>query len=168
MISSLKRNTYGFTLVEIIVTLLLMSIIAATVLGRAISTQEIDLSSATDKVRVHVLYAQSMAMKYGDRIWGVACQADPNQYWLFSGTDPNNGANQVRLPGEHNIMVSLSDLGVSMNAFDLFFDRIGKPYTASTDETTNTPVSAANPLSLTITAGDSRVLNITPETGLIQ
>jgi len=168
MIPSFKRNTCGFTLVEIIVTLLLMGIIAATVLGRAISTEQIDLSSATDKIRIHILYAQSMAMKYGDRIWGIRCQADPNQYWLFFGTNPDNSANQVRLPGEQNVMVSLSELGVSMNAFNLFFDRIGKPYTAYTDETNNSPVSAANPLSLTITAGDSRTLTITPETGLIQ
>jgi hypothetical protein len=75
----------------------------------------------------------------------------------------------VLLPGEQNTQINLSDLGLDPMAlpFTLFFDRVGKPYTAYTDETTNTPL--ANNLTLTISAGaQSRTLTVIPETGLVQ
>jgi hypothetical protein len=51
--------------------------------------------------------------------------------------------------------------------FIVFFDRIGKPYTAYTNETTNTPL--AGQLTITVTAGSqNRPITITPETGLIR
>jgi hypothetical protein len=55
-----------------------------------------------------------------------------------------------------------------MTAFTVFFDVNGRPYTAYTDETTNTTVSA--PLSITvdsIPAGNPGTFEIAPETGFI-
>lgn len=50
------HRTAGFTIVEIIVVLLLMSILAATVLGRSVTTAGVNLSAAADKEigRAHV------------------------------------------------------------------------------------------------------------------
>ena len=157
----MQRNQHGFTLVEITVVLVLMAIISAYVIGRSINTEQIDLAAQTDKIRVQIRYAQAMAMKRSDAIWGITC--DTNQYWLFQ---TNIGTPEL-LPGEQNAQITLSDLGVNMSAFTLFFDRIGKPYTAYTDETTNTPLDSD--LTITISAGGpSRTIRVIPETGLAQ
>jgi hypothetical protein len=55
-----------------------------------------------------------------------------------------------------------------MSDFTLFFDRFGRPYTAYTDETTNVPLGP-DPLSITISAnGQTRTIQVIPETGLVQ
>ncbi len=176
MNGALKPNDGGFTLVEIIAVLLLMSIIAATVLGRAINTQQIDLAGQTDKIRNHYRYAHSMAMKYGDTVWGFRCDNDnPREYWIFRLSvpiadpvnDPNLPANQIRLPGETELKVNLTQKGVAMDKFTIFFDKYGRPYDSYTDETINTP--RENPLTVSVVAGThQRILTITPETGLIR
>jgi prepilin-type N-terminal cleavage/methylation domain-containing protein len=176
---SRKRYDFGFTLIEIIAVLLLMSIIAATVLGRSINTENIDLAAQMDKVRNHYRYAHSMAMKYGDAVWGFRCANDnPREYWIFRldppvadpVNDPNLPGNQVQLPGETDLKVNLTSKGVSMVKFTIFFDRFGRPYLSYNDETTNTPLP--NPLSISIftTSADPIVRSflLTPETGLIQ
>jgi len=65
------RRPSGFTIVEIVVVLLLMSILAATVIGRSITSSDLDLNSATDKIRNQIRYAQSQAMKRTDAVWGM-------------------------------------------------------------------------------------------------
>ncbi len=165
---SRKRYDSGFTLVEIIAVLLLMSIIAATVLGRSINTENIDLASQTAKISNHIRYAEAMAMKRSDTVWGIKCQAGPpNEYWLFSGTDPDDAAKQVMIPGENTVKISLSTHGVVMGAFTIFFDKYSKPYNSYTDETTNDP--RTTPKNITVVAGSkSRIISITAETGFIK
>ncbi len=161
------RNNHGFTFIEMIVVLVLMSIIAASVLVRGMDTDQIDLMAQVAKIRNHIRYAQAMAMKRSDKNWGIKC--DGNAYWFFEGTDPDDSANQLLLPGEKNSQILLADIDVTIDGFELYFDKYGRPYTAYTDETSNTPVSAGNPLAITISAGAGSVtLSITPETGLIQ
>ena len=75
------RRSSGFTIVEIIVVLLLMSILAATLLGRSVTTTDLDLNSATDKVRNQLRFAQAEAMKRSDTVWGV--NSSGAEYWLF-------------------------------------------------------------------------------------
>ena len=161
------RNNHGFTFIEMIVVLVLMSIIAASVLVRGMDTDQIDLMAQVAKIRNHIRYAQAMAMKRSDKNWGIKC--DGNAYWFFEGTDPDDSANRLLLPGEKNSQILLADIDVTVDGFELYFDKYGRPYTAYTDETSNTPVSAGNPLAITISAGSGSVtLSITPETGLIQ
>lgn len=161
------RNNHGFTFIEMIVVLVLMSIIAASVLVRGMDTDQIDLMAQVAKIRNHIRYAQAMAMKRSDKNWGIKC--DGNAYWFFEGTNPDDSASQLPLPGEKSSQILLADIDVTVDGFELYFDKYGRPYTAYTDETSNTPVSAGNPLAITISAGSGSVtLSITPETGLIQ
>jgi type II secretory pathway pseudopilin PulG len=153
-------------MIEMVVVLLLMSIIAATVLGRSISTSDMDLNSETDKIRNHLRFAQSEAMKRSNTVWGI--KSFGTEYWLFRNNNPDNPANEVRLPGVvysgASNRISEADIGgVTLSDFTIFFDRIGKPYTAYTDETTNTAL--AGPLSISVSG---RPITITPETGLIR
>jgi type II secretory pathway pseudopilin PulG len=162
-------------MIEIVVVLLLMGILAATVLGRSVTTSNLDLNSATDKVRNQLRYAQAEAMKRTDTVWGV--KAYGNEYWLFRDTNPDNAANEVRVPGGDYPgainRINENDLGATLEEnFTIFFDRIGKPYTAYTsytDPSANVPL--AGTLSITVKAkGDTetRTITITPETGLIR
>jgi prepilin-type N-terminal cleavage/methylation domain-containing protein len=156
----MDQNTRGFTLVEITVVVVLIGIIAAVVFTRSISTNQINIVGEVDKIRSHIRYAQSMAMKRNE-VWAISCNA--NQYWLADST-----STAVKLPGATTTTISLADLGIGMSAFTVYFDQMGKPYHSFTDEVNNTPVSTGNPKSITISAGsESRTLSITPETGLI-
>jgi prepilin-type N-terminal cleavage/methylation domain-containing protein len=164
----------GFTLVEIIAALIIMGILVAVAINRATSNSDTGRIVQESVIKNHIRYAQSMAMKSGsgatdaERLWGIKC--DGADYWLFRTNAPDTAANQISLPDEDNIKVTLAGKNVQMNAFTVFFDASGRPYTAYTDATTNTPVSAANPLPITVDsvpAGAAATFGITPETGFI-
>ena len=155
------RNNHGFTFIEMIVVLVLMSIIAAGVLVRSMDTDQIDRAAQVAKIRNHIRYAQAMALKRSDKIWGIKCDGS-NAYWFFEGTDPDDSANQLPLPGEINSQILLSDIKVTMSEFTLLFDRYGIPYK---DNLSIKVDNSSNSLSITISGV---TLSVTPETGLIQ
>ncbi len=172
---SIQRNQHGFTLVEITVVLVLMAIISAYVIGRSVTTDQVDVVGQTDRIRNQIRFAQSSAMKQSDRIWGIKSDTGANQYWLFSVPTPvppnaeDQPGNQRRFPGEGSNIISFADLGLDdvTPTFTLFFDRIGKPYVAYTDADNNTPLNSD--LDITVSAkGQSRTITVIPETGLAQ
>ncbi len=161
-------NSEGLTLMEVIVVLVIIGILAAAVIPRLSSTAQFDVKSNADVIRNHLLYAQGMAMKQGI-VGGV--KSDGSFYWLFKTNAPDDAANQILLPGENTVKVPLNDKRITLTAFTLFFDFAGRPYTAYTDAAVNTPVSAGNPLVITVgSSSDSSTATctITPETGFIQ
>jgi prepilin-type N-terminal cleavage/methylation domain-containing protein len=160
---SMLRSQHGFTLIEITVVLVLMAIISAYVIGRSVTSDQVDVTGQTDRIRNQIRFAQSIAMKRSNAVWGITCNA--NQYWMFSGSP----ATPEVLPGESNAQINLSDLGISLSAcpFTLYFDRIGRPYEAYTDEDNNTPLDSN--LIITVSAGgQNRDITVIPETGLAQ
>lgn len=178
--NSPKRCESGFTLIEIIAVLLLLSIIAATVMGRAINTENIELAAQMDKVRNHFRYAHSMAMKNGDAIWGFKASADKKYYWVFRLEppvadpigEPDLPANQVLLPGEENLKVDLDSKNVNLLAPAIYFDRFGRPYLYYVGESDPSNIPFPNPQKLSIftTTAPSIVREywVLPETGLIR
>jgi MSHA pilin protein MshC len=163
-----RRNS-GFTIVEMIVVLVLMTILAATVIGRGVTTQMLDLNSATEKLRNQIRYAQAQAMKRSDTVWGI--KSSGSEYWLFRNTTPDIQANESRIPGGDypatGNRISEANLGAVVTDFTIFFDRIGKPYTAYTSPTVNTALSSNLTITLT-SGGDSRTIRVTPETGFVR
>ena len=158
--TKMNRNNRGFTLVEVTVVVVLIGIIAAVVFARSISTDQLNLVAEVDKIRNHIRYAQSMAMKRNE-VWVISCNA--TQYWLSDIT-----LTAVPLPGATTDRISLADLGVSMNAFAVYFDPLGVPYHSYAAEDDNDPITPGNPRNIPISAGSqSRTLNVTPQTGLI-
>ncbi len=157
----INRNSRGFTIVEIVVVLVLISIIAAATFRRSISTDQMNFRSQYDKIQNQLRYPQSMAMKRGTE-WGFTC--DTNDYWIFSGTNKDNVLKQELLPGQQVIKISLADLGVTMESFTVIFNSYGIPY--SPDWTT--PLSADLVVDLTDSGSESRSFTIVPETGLIR
>jgi prepilin-type N-terminal cleavage/methylation domain-containing protein len=155
----------GFSLIEIISVLVVLGITAFIVIARLIGTADIDRSVQDTVIKNHIRFAQSAAMKRGD-IWGIKC--DGADYWLFRNNNPDASTNQVILPGEENLKVSLAGKKITMSAFTVFFDSYGKPYTAYTDATTNAPVVTALSIAInSIPAGVASTLILTPETGFI-
>ena len=157
----MTRNNRGFTIVEIIVVLVLISIIAAAAFSRSISTDQMNFRSQFDKIQNQARYPQSMAMKRSEW-WGFSC--DTNDYWIFTGTNETIVVNRRLLPGQQQTLISLNDLGVTMDGFTVIFDKYGIPY--SPDWTT--PLSADLVIDLTDSGSESRSFTIVPETGLIR
>ena len=171
----MQRSQHGFTLVEITVVLVLMAIITGYVIGRSVTTEQVDVVGQTDRIRNQIRYAQSTAMKQSNRIWGIKSDTSTNQYWLFSvpipvgAGDENQAGNQRTFPGESNNTISFADLTLDdiTPTFTLFFDRIGKPYTGYVDADNNSPL--LNDLDVTVSAGgQTRTIRVKPETGLVQ
>jgi prepilin-type N-terminal cleavage/methylation domain-containing protein len=167
----MKPNDHGFTLIEIVVVMVLISIVAATVFTRSITTDGLNLISRAEKIQAHIRYAQSMAMKTND-VWGIvgteAMENTPARYWLFNKTI----LPKVKLPGENSVDIDLTASGVNINTFQLAFDKFGRPYKRYDDDQVTSAVEDA-PGSLTIRIESTedpsivRKLSITPETGLI-
>ena len=164
--TKMNRNSRGFTLVEVTVVVVLIGIIAAVLFARSISTDQINVVGEVDKIRNHIRYAQAMAMKRSepDKVWGFKSDGlSPGSYWIFNGDDPDLVSNQEPLPGETAVKVSLPNT-ITMTAFTIFFDKYGKPYSAYTDESNNTPLLSGLTINI---SGSPNNLTITPETGFI-
>lgn len=186
---AIKTNQKGFTLVEITVVLVLMAIIAAYVIGRSVTTEQVDVVGLSDRIRNQIRFAQSMAMKQSDRIWGVKFDSNANQYWLFSiepdleagDVEPDietgeedEAANRRPFPGENSEIITFADLELDdiTPSFTIFFNRIGKPYDAyfKENDPNNVPLNNdLNDLDITVEAKDqSRTITVTRETGMVQ
>jgi prepilin-type N-terminal cleavage/methylation domain-containing protein len=166
-IISAGKDNRGFTMLEIITVLLIVGILAAIAISNVMSPSETSRISQQSVIQNHIRYAQSTAMKRGE-MWGIKC--DGAVYWLFRTNEPDIQANQIALPNEGNAQISLAGKNITLTAFTVFFDSSGRPYTFYTDATTNTPVSAGNPLSITVNsipAGNAGTFNVAPETGFI-
>ena len=138
----------GFTLGEVITVLAIIAIISAVIISRTGSFSA-DLPAQTEILKAHLRYAQNLGMSGSSPsdIYGIKC--DTNFYWLFKGTDPDTNTNIVPLLDDSRYdtgddgKLNLSEKKIDINAaFTLFFDDHGIPYTAYTDEDTNTPLAS--------------------------
>ena len=157
-------------MLEIVVVLLLMSILAATVIGRSITTSNLDLPSATDKIRNQIRYAQAQAMKRSDTIWGIQSDSAIRQYWLFRASA--SGAEEVVIPGgdyaSGGTRIGFTALGADLNSFTLVFDRFGRPFNGHINGVPNNPVAPGDNPKITVKKGEEAPITITPETGLVR
>ena len=164
-----KNNDRGFTLIEMIAVVIIAGIVAAVAVGSVMNTSQTNRVSQASVIKNHIRYAQSMAMKrvtIDVPVWGIKC--DGAAYWLFNNIAPDTPANQVIIPGEDNVQISLANKNITLTAFTVFFDGNGRPYTAYTDATTNVPVAAALAVTVgSLPAGSFGTFSITPETGFI-
>ncbi len=136
-----RDKQHGFTLLEIIVVLLLISIVTATVMFSSSAVENTDVYTAADRLKVHLRYSQIRSMN-SDLIWGI----------VFNGTtytlmrDISGSPVPELLPGENNSTVNLPGNVTGTVSFDSW----GSPSGLST-------------ISLGLTA-----ITITPDTGFIE
>jgi prepilin-type N-terminal cleavage/methylation domain-containing protein len=174
MINHLKEDS-GFTLIEVILVMVIITLISAVVITRSrdLST---GLISQTDIMKTHLRYAQSLSMSAGGEgsdVFGIKCSASPNEYWLFKGIDPNSNVMNLTDDASYDIdnddRLDLAPKNIQASAFTVFFDYRGIPYSAYADETSNTPLSPDLTISVTPTGEVSPVetITITELTGFI-
>jgi MSHA pilin protein MshC len=159
------KNNLGFTAIEIITVMIVIAIITAFVIGRAVENEP-ELIAQKEVLKVHLRYAQGRAMNstldYGIR----SDNPGGNTYWLFS----YNGTTSTRVffPGEELDHIDLGALGLSMDAdIIVCFNSKGVPYTDF--DTNNVANLQTEDRTLTVSSSsDSENIIITKNTGFIQ
>ena len=68
-------NRGGMTLIEIVAVLLVMSILTAVILERMIDIEAIREPARMDRLKNHIRYAQTMAIKQNNKYWGIRCDS---------------------------------------------------------------------------------------------
>ena len=163
----------GFSFVEVIAVLVIIVVISAIIASRSGSFST-DLVSQTEILKTHLRYAQTMGMSGTDSsdIFGIKC--DTGYYWMFKGNNPDG--NIIMLPDDQRYntgddgKLNLAEKKIAIGtAFTVFFDQRGIPYSAYTDETTNTPY--AGDLLINVTPAGKTVpvesITVTQHTGFI-
>jgi len=167
----------GFTMVELIVVLILVSILAAAAIGRFIDRQAFDVPAYAEQVRAMLRFAQKAAVA---RNRDVYVRFEDNRIFLCH-VAPSNGCaadRQVSIPGAYSAGddASTSQCGsgnwycigkpanIAWKAAPspewLRFDALGRPFL---------PGEAPGALTLTITGGtESASVQVLEETGYVQ
>ena len=148
-------NNRGFTWIELIVVIMILSIISAVVAGSLMSS-DTELIARTEVVKTHLRYAQTRSMN-SNAVWHI--QFNSNSYALYKKGD----AVSKLLPGGDSPTITLPS-GMSITSGTVSFDGWGKPCTD-----TDAQIAQAADRTLTVTDGSgSRSIIITKNTGFIQ
>ncbi|MEW5757266.1 MAG: GspH/FimT family pseudopilin, partial [Pseudomonadota bacterium] len=144
----------GFTLVELVTVLLIVSVISVTAVvswpGEGIS-----LSAQADQLLGDIRYAQSLAMHRGQR-YRINFAGD--RYWLSDESGSTVYAHPV--VGSTNVMLG-SGISLSSTNGSLIFNTAGVPYSS-----TSTPLATIAVLTLSA-GGESVSVRVSPGTGRV-
>jgi MSHA pilin protein MshC len=161
----LINSKSGFTIMEILVVLIIMSLIMVFAIGRGRVTGT-DLKVQTEVLKSQLRHAQSRAMN-DNNSWGIQTDNTGGTYWLFRY---DGSFNQIRLPGEDGLTVNLAADGMSMTPGIYSFDPRGIPHYESNPAATE-PSATDLPSpgqQITVTDGsDSYLIMVTRNTGFI-
>lgn len=152
------RNQAGFTLIEIVMVLVFISILATVAIVRH-KYVDPTLMSQAQILKAHLRYAQMRSLST-DSKWGIKYQVNGDQrsYWLFKQPQTNN---RIVLPGESDDRVHLDrmDIVISQGSFQVEFDGWGRPLST---------LSGNGTLNLELTKSeDSEQIIVTQNTGFI-
>jgi prepilin-type N-terminal cleavage/methylation domain-containing protein len=148
------KNNDGFTLIELIVIISIISILGVALMIRTPSTTPFELSGTHDTFIQDIRLAQILSMSLNAR-YRIVTQSNSYQI-LDANLTPyfNAAANASTVNFPEGITLT--------PATTIIFDALGSPYNA-----TNTPLT--NSLTFTLTGGtDTRTITLTPETGFVQ
>ena len=154
----------GFTLLEVLLVLLIVSVLTAVVLSRnSSSATRAKMLGQADLLKSQLRYAQARSLN-ANQVWGLRANSD--RLILFNG---GSVANSVLLPGEsvNTVVYGAGNLaGLSVSDFTLSFDDRGRPCIGDAGTTLRT-----TPLRITISdagSGTAVDIDVTPNTGFIQ
>ncbi|MCX7634237.1 MAG: type II secretion system GspH family protein [Syntrophales bacterium] len=113
----------GYTMIEVIAVLLIISILTAFAVSAMISSpREVDNAARVEKLKIHLRYAQGRSMNT-DVVWGI--QFNGSTYRLFRN---GNTGDAVTLPGEDSVNVPLPS-GTNITQIVSFDNNRGRPCT---------------------------------------
>lgn len=143
-----KRNCRGFTIIEIVVVLIMIGILSAVAIARAMDNTPNEIAAA-NALKAHLRFAQAQALN-SDKVWGVEYVSSNSYRLYYIDNDETPTRVSALLPGETSDPLVLSRVTIGTEDFDVSFDSWGRP-------TGNASINI----------GDQTV-TITPDTGFIQ
>ena len=147
----------GFTMIEVIVVLVILSIVAAVAIAKAPSLHIYQVAPEAEVIKGHLRYAQTRAMDTST-VWGINFAA--GSYTLFNNI---SGSNPL-LPGVNSATATLT-AGMSISTGIVSFDTWGTPYT---DTAATVVQNAGGYRNFNLTLGSTTVvIQISDNTGFI-
>ncbi len=133
MQSNRRKRSYGFTILEVLLTLVLISIFAAVAVMRQ-PPPDVSLKAGAEQLKSHLRYAQTMAMNAATP-WGIRLSAGVYSLFQCSPTVSvidcaANSANWRILPGESQTNVDYlvqKAVTITQGDFIVSFDSWGRP-----------------------------------------
>ncbi len=148
----------GFTLIELSVVLVLISILAYTAMSRFVRKDAFDEWGFTQEVLAALRYAHKYAIASGCDT-GFVINAAGYQLNQRASCDSGGFTQALLAPGgDGSGYTAALPNGISVSAHDLFFDPIGRPW----DRASGTKNSAVVTLSI-----GSASISVEPETGYV-
>jgi prepilin-type N-terminal cleavage/methylation domain-containing protein len=153
--SRFNTRLSGFTLIELVMVMILVSLLAVTAISRWSATP-FDVATQAEQLLMDIRYVQTLAMSHGKR---YRINFAANSY-SFSNLD---GSVLMPHPATNNTTTLLAN-GVTLSFSNtlLVFNGYGTPYSNATLPGTALVGNATVTLS---SGADSRTIQISPETG---
>lgn len=155
----------GFTLVELVLVMLIVSILAISIWPRSPSSESLTLQGRAEQLASDIRYAQTLSMTTGTRHCLMLEPTSGPPYSGYSLRSDASCATAVDHPGGLTAPVALCLSGTCVTAPALTndfvqFDGLGVPYSASA-----TPLAGS--AVITISDDGSRTVTVTPQTGRV-
>ncbi len=117
------QSNVGFTLIEVIVVVLLVSILSVVIVGRG-GGSNARLVAETERLQSHLRYAQTLGLANNTVEWGIVITE--GGYSL--SVEKDDIARPVRLPGVETASYTFPDgIGVTAGTGTVIFDEWGSP-----------------------------------------
>jgi len=153
-----KIRQHGFSLIELVATLVIIAILSTTAISRW-SAGSFNLPAQGEQLAADIRYTQTLSMTRGQR-YRINFSVD--RYWLSN----RDGSITVIHPASNLAETLLpSNITLSTSNNILIFDGNGTPYSDSA--LPGTPLATNATITLT-TGSESRTIQISPETGRVK
>ena len=151
----MNNHQHGFTLIELILTILIISVLSVVAISRS-STQSINLDGQARQVANDIRFTQALAMHRGQR-FRINFSSDRYSIHYLDNSPYSHPATN----GTDILLAS----GISLSAAPIYivYDSEGTPFT--TDVLPGTPLSTDAVITLTASSGETKEIRIMPETG---
>ncbi|MEW6408720.1 MAG: GspH/FimT family pseudopilin [Nitrospirota bacterium] len=152
-------DTRGFTLIELIVVVIFLSILAIIAVPRLSRVTDLKIAGAADKIAADIRYAQQLSMSEGGK-YAVKFETSPNGYYIFNDANTNG----IKDPSESYALDPQTNDSMIINLNTGVFDGI----TVDTAGYVRFDSKGVPNSSLTVTLnGGKKSINVVSQTGMV-